>query len=250
MYENQEELSKQSDRDFHDPGTTRWFDYVNMRKICQERPLIPEKISRKLPPTTEKPMIRHHRWIAASAVLLMGICVVVYSQRPGGRPGRAAVIDEPFVGIVTSEGVQSDLFSIKSTGVSTAPVREAADAFLACLDDDQRKRTVFPVDDSEWRQWDNRHRSPRQGVGFDEMSEAQRKLAFEMIGQSLSAKGLKKTKDIMKLNGTLAELANNFNEYGEWLYWVTIMGKPSKTEPWGWQLDGHHLVTSCWATKS
>ncbi|WP_372720055.1 DUF3500 domain-containing protein [Novipirellula sp.] len=187
-------------------------------------------------------MIRHHRWIAASAILLMGTCVVVYSQRPGGRPGRAPVVDEPFVGIVTSEGIQRDLFSIKSTGVSTAPVREAADAFLAGLNDDQRKRTVFSVDDSEWRQWDNRHRSPRQGVGFDEMSEAQRKLAFEMIGQSLSAKGLKKTKDIMKLNGTLAELANNFDEYGEWLYWVTIMGEPSKTEPWGWQLDGHHLV--------
>ena len=25
-------------------------------------------------------------------------------------------------------------------------------------------------------------------------------------------------------------------------YFFTIMGTPSKTEPWGWQLDGHHLV--------
>ena len=46
----------------------------------------------------------------------------------------------------------------------------------------------------------------------------------------------------MKLNGTLAELANNFDEYGEWLYWITIMGEPSDSKPWGWQIDGHHLI--------
>jgi hypothetical protein len=35
---------------------------------------------------------------------------------------------------------------------------------------------------------------------------------------------------------------NNFEEYGEWLYHLTVMGAPSTTEPWGWQLDGHHLI--------
>lgn len=167
---------------------------------------------------------------------------MVYSQRPGGRRGRTPVIDKPFVGIVTSEGVSQDLFPVGSTGVSTKPIVAAAKALLLGLKDDQRGRTIFPVDDIEWRQWDNRHMMKRQGVGFNEMSVEQRKLAFEMLGESLSAKGLKKTQDIMKLNGTLAELANNFREYGEWLYWITIMGEPSETEPWGWQLDGHHVV--------
>ena len=47
----------------------------------------------------------------------------------------------------------------------------------------------------------------------------------------------------MKLNHTLGELNNNnFQEYGEWLYHITIMGEPSATEPWGWQLDGHHVI--------
>ena len=46
----------------------------------------------------------------------------------------------------------------------------------------------------------------------------------------------------MRLNHTLGELNNdNFEEYGEWLYWITVMGTPSEKEPWGWQLDGHHL---------
>ena len=46
----------------------------------------------------------------------------------------------------------------------------------------------------------------------------------------------------MKLNHTLGELNNdNFTEYGEWLYHITIMGEPSADKPWGWQIDGHHL---------
>ena len=27
----------------------------------------------------------------------------------------------------------------------------------------------------------------------------------------------------------------------EWTYWVSVFGRPSLTEPWGWQLDGHHV---------
>jgi Protein of unknown function (DUF3500) len=37
-------------------------------------------------------------------------------------------------------------------------------------------------------------------------------------------------------------LNNDFEQYGEGKYWITVMGEPSATEPWGWQLDGHHLV--------
>jgi len=47
----------------------------------------------------------------------------------------------------------------------------------------------------------------------------------------------------MKLNETLGELNNNnFDDYGEWLYYITVMGEPSDKEPWGWQMDGHHLI--------
>ena len=45
---------------------------------------------------------------------------------------------------------------------------------------------------------------------------------------SLSAKGLKQSEDIMHLNETLAELNdNNFAEYGEGKYYLTVMGTPS-----------------------
>jgi hypothetical protein len=149
---------------------------------------------------------------------------------------------EPFTGITTNGTVVPGLFPIRSTGVSTEPVRTAAAEFLASLDASQRRNTLFPVDDVEWRKWGNQHIYFREGVSFEEMTAAQREAAFRMLEASLSAKGLKLTRDIMRLNETLGELnGNNFVEYGEWKYWISILGDPSPTEPWGWQLDGHHL---------
>ena len=183
-----------------------------------------------------------------AGLICSSMAAVVISQqrgRPGGRGGRGRgpeMAKQAYVGVVTSKGKQAGLFPVESSGVSTEPVVESAKKFLASLSEPQREKTTFPVDDIEWRLWDNRHFYKRQGVGFNEMSEAQREAAFAMMSSALSAKGLQKTQDIMKLNGTLAELANNFNEYGEWLYWITIMGEPSTEKPWGWQLDGHHVV--------
>ena len=168
------------------------------------------------------------------------------SQRPNpkkrwGERARQALA-EPFKGVTTDGKALPGLFTIKSTGVSTEPVRKAAQAFLAGLSESQREKTLFPIDDLEWRKWMNQHFYIRQGVGFDEMDERQRELAFGLFHASLSAKGVKRTRDIMRLNETLAELTNDFKEYGEWLYWITIMGTPSETQPWGWQLDGHHVI--------
>jgi hypothetical protein len=85
----------------------------------------------------------------------------------------------------------------------------------------------------------------RSGVSFLEMNDAQREAAFAMLRAALSAKGFQQTRDIMHLNTTLAELADgNFDEYGEWQYWISIMGTPSATEPWGFQLDGHHAIVN------
>ncbi|MCK5469114.1 MAG: DUF3500 domain-containing protein [Cyclobacteriaceae bacterium] len=149
---------------------------------------------------------------------------------------------EPFKGITTDGNVRKGMFELHSTDVTTEPVRKAASAFLESLDDDQREKARFSIDDDEWRKWMNQHFYVRQGVGFDEMTEKQRRAALDLMSASLSAKGLKLSKNIMKLNHTLGEINDNFQEYGEWLYWITIMGEPSETEPWGWQMDGHHLI--------
>ena len=157
----------------------------------------------------------------------------------------AGGLAEPYRGVTANGELVYGLFPIESTGVSTEPVVAAAAAFLEALTEQQHARTVFPVDDPEWRKWMNQHFYQRQGVSFAEMDENQRQVAFTLLEASLSAKGLELSRDIMRLNQTLGELnANNFEEYGEWLYWITVMGDPSGDEPWGWQLDGHHLVVN------
>ena len=174
------------------------------------------------------------------------------AQRSGDRSDRmrersrqidARLADDPYVGIHGNSGIQRGLYRIESTGVSTEPVRLAAERFLTALSAEQLARTTFAVDDDEWRKWMNQHFYVRQGVGFDEMDEVQREAAFGLMRASLSADGLKLSRDIMNLNRTLGELnGDNFDEYNEWLYWITVMGEPSADRPWGWQVDGHHLI--------
>jgi len=184
--------------------------------------------------------------VVASSML--SSVVFAQSDRVARFPAMSRAAEErgladPFKGITTNGEVVKGLFPLRSTGVSTEPVRIAAEKFLAALSAEQRRKTLFAVDDIEWRKWMNQSFYVRQGVGFNEMSEAQRAAAFALMRAALSAKGMKLSRDIMQLNQTLGELNHdNFVEYGEWLYWITVMGTPSATEPWGWQLDGHHLI--------
>ena len=45
----------------------------------------------------------------------------------------------------------------------------------------------------------------------------------------------------MRLNELLAELTGDHEAFGEWPYFMSIFGAPGAEEPWGWQIDGHHL---------
>jgi len=149
---------------------------------------------------------------------------------------------DDFVGVTSDGKIEPNLFHIRSTGATTAPVMDAASAFIDTLTDEQKSRTLFPIDDTEWRRWANIHISTRQGVGFLELSDKQANAARAFIASGLSQRGYDTAIDIMRLEGHLADLMQDHNQYGEQRYWLTIMGTPSLTEPWGWQLDGHHLV--------
>ena len=152
-------------------------------------------------------------------------------------------LDE-FVGVTTDGAVVPDLFPIAATGVSTEPVKRAAEALLAVLTPQQRERVLFPVEDDEWRRWANIHISTRQGVGFAEMNEAQTSAVWALLAAGMSARGVALARDITRLEEHLAELKDDHYQYGEHRYWITIMGEPSSTEPWGWQFEGHHLIVN------
>jgi hypothetical protein len=108
----------------------------------------------------------------------------------------------PFKGITTNGEVISGLFEIKPSGVPTEPVRNAAENFIASLTPFQLARTMYPVDDVEWRKWMNQHFYARQGVCFGEMTDSQREAAFGLLRASLSPKGFELTRNIMRLNET------------------------------------------------
>src|SRR5436190_3202481 len=112
-------------------------------------------------------MQRKRLFAAALFTILIG--VAAFSQGPGGSKGgprpspeqtaarfRQMTVDneqkglaEPFKGITKAGRVEPGLFEIRSTGVSTEPVRKAAEALLAVLTAEQRAQSTFPVDDPE-----------------------------------------------------------------------------------------------------
>ena len=184
---------------------------------------------------------------ALVALALTLLAVVAAPQRRGGNRFtelESRAIAEAFVGVTSGGGIEPGLFSIHSTGVSTEPVADAARTFLDALSASQRERVRFSVDDPEWRRWANQHSLPRQGVSFEELDERQREAAFGLMKAGLSAQGFRKSRDIMRLNHTLGEISGRLDELGEWLYYLTVMGEPSADQPWGWQLDGHHLIVN------
>jgi hypothetical protein len=165
----------------------------------------------------------------------------------GGPPNYVekslAAAAEPFKGITSAGNVIPGLFGIQKTGVSTRSIRQAAEDFLGSLSAEQRRKTVFPIDTDQWRKWSNIHPTlMRHGTPLFEMSDLQRDHAFALLRESLSGRGFEEAIDIMHLNETVQEMTGRLDEYGEDLYWLSIMGTPSESEPWGWQWDGHHLI--------
>ena len=66
-----------------------------------------------------------------------------------------------------------------------------------------------------------------------------------VLRASLSHKGYEIARDVMQLNRFLGDLVGGPAVLGEWAYTFCLFGAPSDSEPWGWQLFGHHLSLNC-----
>ena len=138
------------------------------------------------------------------------------------------------------------LFPLARTGISTGSVVEAARSLLAKLTPKQRKAACFAIDDAAWRKWSNIHPwLMRHGVCLADLAHDQREAALGLMQETMSASGYQSARDVMQLNAHALEITGKPEEYGEWFYWVSIFGAPSPSEPWGWQIDGHHLNINC-----
>lgn len=155
---------------------------------------------------------------------------------------------EPFVGITTDGIPRRDLFPPADPGAPTGSIVGAAREFIASLSsDDQRLAALQPFDSPHRRRWTNAFSTwLPPGLLLEDLTEDQRLAALTVIRRCMSESGFDEARDVMKLNEALGDLIGRYRDtLREWIYFFTMFGEPSETEPWGWQLMGHHLVLNC-----
>ena len=123
-------------------------------------------------------------------------------------------------------------------------ITEAAEAFLRNLEPDRKAQATFPFDHDERENWHYVPR-PRAGLSRGEMTPAQLNAAESLMAVSLSAEGVRKAHSIVRHETILGQMEASdgtlrFDRL-EGLYYFSIFGTPGSAEPWGWQVDGHHL---------
>ena len=144
------------------------------------------------------------------------------------RDNAEAAVAAPFKGITTDGTPVPGLFPIQATGVSTAA---------------HRRRGRRAAGRARPRAGGARAlsaRAPTRGAGgatstpsscatasaLDATDAAQRERALALVEASLSAGRLPAARDVMRLNQVIAEITGRPDEYGEWLYWLSVLGTP------------------------
>jgi hypothetical protein len=152
----------------------------------------------------------------------------------------------PFSGLTTDGHVQPALFALQAEDAPTPAMIAAVKDLLQRLTPAQRSATCFPVDSQLWRHWQNTELYvEHHGLRLDEVDGSIQAAVMAVVRASLSAKGYDVTRDVMRLNQFLGDLVGGPQVLGEWAYIFCLFGDPSESEPWGWQLFGHHLCLNC-----
>jgi len=127
---------------------------------------------------------------------------------------------------------------------SAANMAKAASVFLDSLSAEQKAKAVFPFESEERLRWHfiPNEMFPRKGLMIKDMSEAQRRLAHDLLRSGLSARGYLKVTSIMELEDLLkvietgGKFARNKEEY-----LFSVFGTPAAKGRWGWRVEGHHV---------
>lgn len=121
----------------------------------------------------------------------------------------------------------------------------AANAFLDSLNDSQRKKCVSELTSPVRREWTNLPARPdADGVKMSELDDQQINLACSLMASLFSEQGFSKMRDIMLADDQLLQGGRPRPGFGTENFSIVIFGKPAKSEPWGFQLDGHHVGTN------
>jgi hypothetical protein len=144
---------------------------------------------------------------------------------------------------------------------ATARIVTAANALLATLDEKQRLSVSYAFDDDKQRRtWSNFPTGfvPRGGISLKEMNATQRAAAMAVVAAALSPRGFEKVQQIMAADEVLKTQEGNGpppgrrgagpprggggQMFGQDLYYISFLGKPTVKGPWMLQFGGHHLA--------
>jgi hypothetical protein len=142
-----------------------------------------------------------------------------------------------------------------STG-TTARAVAAADAFLSTLDEGQRRKANLDFNEKTRVVWSNLPSgiamqvgaTERNGLKLANMTPAQEKSALALVATTLSREGFQKVMEVVDADQVLETRSAPTRKpgapirFGRGEYYVSILGKPSTTEPWMMQFGGHHLA--------
>jgi len=163
-----------------------------------------------------------------------------------------------------------------------AQIVDAANSFLATLDEGQRQHVLYSFSNQTQRaRWSNFPTGfvPRGGISLKEMTPQQQAAAMALLATVLSPQGLEKVQQIRQADD---DFKNNGSKrgprgggppppgaggpppqsgsggppggprgpggpqggamFGSDLYYISFLGTPSATKPWMLQFGGHHLA--------
>ena len=123
----------------------------------------------------------------------------------------------------------------------SGPMRSAALALLAALDDEQRELTAQPFEDDTARRWLEYRPRRRPGASIAQMSKAPRKAAHRLLATGLSEHAYAQAMSIIALEEVLDRQEQWRRGRHSNDYWVSVFGDPAGDAPWSWRFEGHHL---------
>lgn len=115
--------------------------------------------------------------------------------------------------------------------------------FLNSLTEDQRTKVLLPFDDDSKAVWHFLPGSmfPRAGIQLAEIDAIQKEELNELLQAFLSETGYIKTRKIISLEKTLAEISGNLSMRDPEKYSVAFYGNPESDSLWAWSFEGHHV---------
>lgn len=145
---------------------------------------------------------------------------------------------------------------------NSSQMAEAANTFIATLDDTSRDSALFSLSSDERATWSNLPIvmvEPR-GLLIGDMNDKQRKAVHALLRASMSSQGYAKVAGVMWLDDVLRDIeqpsidnepAAAKDPYRRAIvdsrssgnYAVAIFGDPGNGD-WGWKLAGHHLAVN------